>query len=109
MVKYVKFVLLTNVPETEKTVYYATNYDKDNLDASLRFEALRNAEDNDYKIFGDSDAQRELAIEYSNEHNVPLTAAIEYMDEVYDEYYKSALTLSYWEEVTKEEYEANEK
>ena len=81
--RFIKFVVDTEYIGTKNEIYMETEMNDHELDETLSELAYENAEDYDYVVLGWGE------------------------DTDLEEYYADAQGASYWEEVTKEEYEEN--
>ena len=99
MKRYIKLVLDTEYCGTKNEHYFITTASDKELDLMVLEEAAANAEQYDYMVFG----WGEDAESYAEENNISVEEAEAELQSFYDE----AQACSYWEEVTREEYEEN--
>ena len=97
--RYIKFVVDTEYVGTKNEIYMETEMNDRELDETLSDMAHENAEDYDYMVLGWGED-----IESYAEAN---DMSFEEVEEMMEAYYADAQGASYWEEVTKEEYEEN--
>jgi hypothetical protein len=97
--RYIKIVLDTEYCRTKNEIYMETDMNDRELDETCSELAYENAEDYDYMVLGWGED-----IESYAEAN---DMSFEEVEEMMEQYYQDAQGASYWEEVTKEEYEEN--
>ena len=95
--RYIKMVLDTDYCGTKNEKYLATEASDKELDEMLSEEAYENAEQYEYFVFG----WGEDAESYAEECDI----SIEEAEEELEDFYSNSVANSYWEEITKEEYE----
>ena len=98
--RYIKIVLDTEYVGTKNEIYLATEATDAELSAMVAEEAYSNAEQYDYMVFG----WGEDVYSYAEENGI----TVEDAENELEEYYEEAQACSYWEEITKEEYEEGE-
>lgn len=98
--RYIKIVLDTEYVGTKNEIYLKTEATDTELSAMVAEEAYSNAEQYDYMVFG----WGEDAESYAEENGI----TVEEAEEELNSYYEEAQGCSYWEEITKEEYEEGE-
>ena len=97
--RFIKFVVDTEYVGTKNKIYMETEMNDRELDETCSELAYENAEDYDYMVLGWGED-----IESYAEAN---DMSFEEVEGMMEEYYADAQGASYWEEVTKEEYEEN--
>lgn len=97
--RFIKFVVDTEYVGTKNEIYMETEMNDRELAETCSELAYENAEDYDYMVLGWGED-----IESYAEAN---DMSFEEVEEMMEEYYTDAQGASYWEEVTKEEYEEN--
>lgn len=98
--RYIKIVLDTEYVGTKNEIYLKTEATDTELSAMVAEEAYSNAEQYDYMVFGWGEDAESYA------ENCGIT--VEEAEEELNSYYEEAQGCSYWEEITKEEYEEGE-
>ena len=97
--RYIKIVLSARYCGTTVEIYYETDMTDKELNDYVEEAARTHAESYEYMVFG----WDESAEDYAESEGITLEEALEEIDS----YYEDALAESYWEEITKEEYEEN--
>lgn len=97
--RYIKIVLDTAYCGTKEERYIETNMTDKELNDIVADEAFNHAENYAYMVYGFG----ETAEEYAEGCGISIEEAIEELEL----YYEDSAANSYWEEVTKEEYEEN--
>lgn len=95
--RYVKMILDTEYVGTENEYCMETNMNDRELDATLLEEARDNAESYEYLVLGWDTSPEE----YAEDNGMD----IEEVEEMIEGYYQTAIENSYWEEISKEDYE----
>ena len=97
--RYIKIVLDTEYCGTKEEIYIETDMTNEQLNEYVHVEAVAHSEQYDWMVFGwDKDA-----VSYAEETGI----SVEEAEDMLESYYQEAQANSYWEEVTREEYEEN--
>ena len=95
--RYIHFHLDTDYCGTYVDEYFTSEATDEELDAELNDAAINNASQYDYQVLG----WGETIESYAEENELTIAE----VEEMINEYYDGAIALSYWKEITKEEYE----
>ena len=95
--RYIVFHLDTDYCGTYNKEYFTSEATNEELNAELNDAAIENASEYDYQVLG----WGETIESYAEENELTIAE----VEEMINEYYDGAIANSYWEEITKEEYE----